>query len=62
MGNIRVENCCCFSLETGVTILGAFDLIFGVLVVIGGGIKVNDNTFTGTEIVIQGSKYKFRFN
>lgn len=58
MRDVRVEKCCCFILETGVTILGIIDLVFGILIVIGGGAAVAKHTALGSESLIGGSKLK----
>ena len=59
MGNIRVENCCCFSLETGVLILGVFDLIAGILTA-GQGVRiVGDNSYAGSDLIVEGRKFSF---
>lgn len=59
MGNIRVENCCCLSLQTGVIILGAFDLITGILTVANGGRYVAGDPLVGSDFIVEGGELIF---
>lgn len=59
MGNIRVESCCCFGLETGVIILGAFNLVVGILTAGNGGRYVGKDPLIGSDFILEGSKLNF---
>lgn len=61
MRDVRVEKCCCFNLETGVTIIGVVDLVFGILSLIYGGVSVGKHTAAGSVGLIAGSKFKIIF-
>lgn len=61
MRDVRVEKCCCFNLETGVTILGVIDLVFGILSIIGGGAIVGKQGGAGSVNLLFGSKFKIIF-
>lgn len=54
---VQVEGCCCcFSLETGVKIIGYLELVAGVLCVIFGGTSLGGDVLAATVTSVQGGE------
>lgn len=62
MEKFRVNGCCCcFNLETGVIIIGAFELFIGISSIIFGGAHIGGDPLYGSVSLIEGGKYLLSF-
>lgn len=56
---LEVQNCCfCFKLETGAKIISAFEIVGGILLLIGGIAGLGSDPVLGSYVLLQGRKWQ----